>query len=425
MPEAKAASLAAHLFEVRWPGRQATEEELRRYSEISVDTLTAMIEAVERASEEATSRRKVPGKASEKKEALRKRQEKALAGLDELAGRIAARQDSPARALVSRRSAVPAAHDRLENALKLLAESRRENSIVEALQVRLALDELTTNWRKTGADELADIILKRGQGNLISVLQMKASSRAANTLKAEVVERYLEFALLKTSWGVIRLLDRKLIATAGGNKAVHRLLEDHTLRSSVFEPSFLTDPFPRITATAATESLAKLYLFGSEFKPTRVISVGQGSEMIGQFMRSELRIQPEHSFYWDTHRRTLDKLARNFSDQDRVLVVSDVAGSTREFSILREALEKRTSGASVAFAALAAQATTYEAMRPGSVVFFANLTAEHDARLPWVRAGSYHRTRASHFFGHSAPSPLRIARDFFASVTSGLMALVK
>jgi hypothetical protein len=280
-------------------------------------------------------------------------------------------------------------------------------------------------WRKHGADELFDLIIRGDGGNLMNVLQVKAGGGAADDLKVAAVERYLEFALQKTSWGVVRLLDRKLLAHAGRDQAVRRLLSDHALRSSVFEPSFLTDPIPVLTAAAATESLAKLYLFGSEFRPTKVVSVGGGSQMIGQFVRSELRLDAKRFWHWDTRAQALRQMTQNLSNEDRVLVVSDVASSMRDLSRLREAFGARLPDTSLAFTALAGQANTYEALRPGSVVFFANLTAQADAGLPWTPAGSYLRTRASHFFGHSTPSPLRIAKDFFASVTNGLIALVR
>lgn len=429
MPETNTNNLAARLFELRWPGREPAADELRPYLEMPVGELREMVQALERAST-AAARRSVSTDGTDARTALRARQDQALAGLDALADRIAARRQEKlvASAQVTRGTpdaSSTAIEEYLESALKLLAIGRREHSIFEALQVRFALDEVTSPWRKNGADELFDLIIRGEGGNLMNVLQVKAGGGAADDLKVAAVERYLEFALQKTSWGVVRLLDRKLLAHAGRDQAVRRLLSDHALRSSVFEPSFLTDPIPVLTAAAATESLAKLYLFGSEFRPTKVVSIGGGGQMIGQFVRSELRLDARRFWPWDARAQALRQMTQNLSNEDRVLVVSDVANSMRDLSRLREAFGARLPDTSLAFTALVGQANTYEALRPGSVVFFANLTAQADAKLPWTPAGSYLRTRASHFFGHSMPSPLRIAKDFFASVTNGLIALVR
>ncbi|MBY4639844.1 hypothetical protein K6L44_07555 [Gluconacetobacter entanii] len=426
----QSADLAVRLFELRWPGRQPSEDELRRYEEMPVDELEHMVQSLERASAAVTVRRKNWDETGDAKGQLKRRQKEALASLNSLADRIAARrkeeQDCPlevAQNILPPSTSALKAH--FKETLTLLADGQGEHPIFDALQVRLALDEATSPWWKNGADELANIILQQDRGNLINILQIKTNHETTDKLKAARVEQYLEFVLLKTSWDVLRLLDRKLLAHAGYSKKVLRLLSKHALRSSAFEPTFLTDPIPVLSAAAATESLAKLFLFGSEFRPTKIVSVGEGGNMIGQFLTSELRLPISRSWHWNVQSQTIRQMTQEFSDEDRILVVSDVATSSRDLLELREVVGAQLPYTSLAFTALAAQATTYDALRPELVVFFANLTAQTDAKLPWVRAGSYRRTRASHFFGHSAPSPLRIPRDFFASVTSGLKALVK
>ena len=430
MPETQASDLAARLFKLRFPGRDPRKGELRRYESLPVEELREMLNALERASASVASRREASAGLSEARATARATQDRALAGLDAVADRITARR---LRERVVSASAVSEAssasstaiEEHLKSALKALTVNQGQHSILDALQVRVALDEATSPWRRSGADELFDLIIGRADGNLINVLQVKAGSGRAEALKVAAVERYLEYELQKTSWGVVRLLDRKLVELAGRDQATRRLLSDHVLRSSVFEPSFLTDPLPILTATAATESLAKLYLFGKEFRPTKVISIGGGGEMIGEFVRTELRLAEGRSRHWNAKANALRQLTEDLLDDDRVLVVSDVANSERDLAKLREVFGDRLPSASLAFAALAGNAKTYEAMRSDSVVYFANLTAQVDAKLPWARTGSYRRTSQSHFFGHSTPSPLRIAKDFFASVTNGLMALVR
>lgn len=425
--------LVDRLVALRSPSSAPSDAERRRYVQLPEATLERMVASLEVGAELAAASRKVARGDAQERAALELRKSQALADLDAVANRIAARKTLPALAqaqqVVYADEALPVApmDDQAHFAEILhLLEHKHDRSFLWSMRMRSVFDEYSETWlRRAAVDRLADIIVESEPRNIITAIEAKLlRDRSTSLAKAHVVERYLEFALRKTSSGVVRLLDKELLANTDHHKAVKRLVADY-IRTAEFEPVFLTSPSPVLTVTAATEALAKIYLFGNEFRPTRIISVGTGGEMVGRFLRSEMRIGLNHYYHCDFRAGAMREVREATAMGDRVLIVADVAGATRDLERLQEALGAHLPAGQIAFAALAGRAATYESVRANSLTYVVNLTAQHDVRLPWGRLGNYRRTSSSHFFGHSGPSPLRIAKDFFHSVTNGILARVR
>ena len=438
MPDSQ--TLVARLVELRTPGRAATDEEQRRYSKLPAQELERMVASLERGSELARIKRRVAPNDQVVRRALVERKTRALAKLDAVADRIAARKPLPAPTLAkqvnkaneSETVSVIDNDARLKRVREVLLR-KDHSSIYKSIALHSMLDVYTGVWEKPAIDKLADAIIRDEPGNLIPAIEAELGAENFDALinKSDAVERYLEFALRKARWGVVRLLDKELLAGARQGQAMKELLSDPTLRSSVFEPAFLTDVRPMLTVAGATEALAKMYLFGDDFRPTRIVSVGKGGAIVGHFLRSELKMDYRRFYSFEPRRDNYLQFAMSTSESDRILIVSDIAEDANSVISLRRNLEARMPATSIAYCALVGRAASYDSYRGSSLTYFANLTGENDALVPWDRAGTYHRTAASHFFGHSQRTLptfipfLRIAKDFFASVTNGLLAMVK
>lgn len=438
MPEVKTQDLVERLVALRRPGKKPSSQDRLRYAAIPRGELQHMISTLEQGLELAAANRKAPPRDKADRATLQVRKEKALVRIEALADRIAARKRLPALAQAQQVMATgmmmadvpPSSDPHFDVILHLAGRGKNKMPIEHALRLRHAIDEFDGPWRRTAADKFAHIIAAEHPGNFASLIELRmGDGKAYELLHKEILDRYLQFAMEKTSWGVLRLLDGEIRKATLKDKPLQQLLASPVLRSSVFEPMFLTDFSPRLTAAFATEALAKLHLFGSEFRATRVVSVGSGGKMVGRFLGGEMRLGSAARIHCDVHKRSWEKDLAAIDTHDRILIVTDIASSHAEMTRVREALAGTVPDTSVAIAALSGRIEAYEEMRSGPLAYFATLTAERDVELPWDRKGDYRRTSSSHFFGEIASratriAPLRIAKDFLETVTVGLRSLV-
>lgn len=429
MPNAQ--TLVARLVELRSPGRMPSEEERQRYARLPERQLERMIAALERGAMMAKATRTVAPGDAEARDAIRRRKEKALSDLGAVADRIAARKKFPALIQAQEvanpgkvTSVLPLDSEVHFNAiLELLKHKPRENAISWSMRLRSVFEEFSDAWQQMRAPNCYDMVIGLEAGGMFKAFDADRSQYdTAAATKVHGIERYLDFSFQKTRRSALRLLVKELVMGAAKDRSLRNAISEYD-RIEVFEPKFLEGAAPVLSPTGATEALAKICLFGREFQPTRIVSIGSGGEMVGDFLRCEMRIDHRFVRHWDDIPTVSHELPSAVSADDRILIVSDVASAPHELDLLRGAFAPEIPATSIAFAALAGSAETYETLRSNHLACIVNLTAYADVTMPWGGGGSYHRTSGSHFFGHSGSNPLRIAKDYFEFVTSDILHL--
>lgn len=239
-------------------------------------------------------------------------------------------------------------------------------------------------------------------------------------------DHYMRFVLDKTSKDTMRLMGRHLPSEVSGSRVAKAFWQhDVALRTGAFDPVFIVEAKPTLISTRATEGLAKLLLYATAFNTTRILSVG-GPGSVGGFLSAELSLKKSMSHALQTRWRAADVkgFAEQFSENERVVLVADVAPSLNVLEDIRGSLMHYAPTAQLSIVALAGLAETRERLEERGLVYFPYLSTGRDVTLPWHTGGEYKREKNKHRFGHSRPDPFVIMKDFMTSVTSGLRAMM-
>lgn len=433
MPKANRAQLIERIVELRNSSRSPAEAS--RFGSLSLAELKLIVERLERVAAIVKMRRK-PAKEGPERDALLKRQAQALERFKALAEQIRRQREESAGASQSR-----ALHPFVEDSRPQLTSAQFEEVLNQALariegfpteafrgHIHL-LDNLSRSQNLSAAANLIEYI---GRSDPTDILRLAAASLTTDDVRASLLDldvaSYIDLTVQRTNWEILRVAIDHLVLEPKLTASLKRLKHLTELRTP-FEPVLHSHVRPRLNAFAATEAIAKMTVLCKNFRPTRIIAAGSGSEMIGDFIASELKIAPRNRARIALGAKTRTGFAQTASalgSGDRVIVICDMASSAQDLENLGTMISERVGVDHVAFLALAGDAKTYQTLRQRSVVYFAHLTRAPSVKLPWSRHWKYRSTRAHHIFVSTGEqADIKIPKDLFALVMNAVEAETK
>lgn len=353
------------------------------------------------------------------------RRDRALARIRSVSASIRERRASEA-VTPEAAAAIASSTEAMATVLRASATNEPKQTLAPSLHFWTEVDELT-------------------RGNYVPDLERLLAARVAKTMYLMKVtdhfrssdleqwitddpafDHYMKFVLDKTSKDAMRLMGRRLPTEVAVSRVAKAFWQhDVALRTSAFDPIFMVEAKPTLIPTRAAEGLAKLLIYSTAFNATSILSVG-GPGSVGGFLAAELAIKKSmrHVLHKRWHVTNVRALAERFSENERVLLVADVAPSMNILEDIRGSLLKHAPGAQFSIIALAGLAETREKLEEHGQVYFPYLSTGRDVTLPWHTSGEYKGDRSRHRFGHSRPDPFVIMKDFMVSVTTGLRAMM-
>lgn len=347
-----------------------------------------------------------------------------------------AKLESVSKAIRDRRAANSVAPDTaaaiatstkaLVTVLRSRASSEAKQTLAPSLHYWAEMEDAT---RDLYIPEMERLLADR-VAETLHLMELK-SDNGNRDLRAWITEQpafdhYVKFVLDKTAKDAMRLFGRQLPTEMAGSKVARTFWQhDVALRTAAFDPVFLVEAKPTLTPTRAAEGLAKLALYATAFNTNRIISLG-GYGSVGGYLAAELAIRRSRSHTLANRWRAPDlmQLAGGFGQDDRVLMVADIAPPASMLEDIRGNLLLHAPHTQICIVALAGLAETRESLEDKGLVYFPHLSTGRDVTLPWHTGGDYKRDRSSHHFGYSRPSPFVIAKEFMSRVTSSLRSMM-